>query len=77
NQLSYEPQERLATGRIVWFVRETELWWRGEETHTQRAWSDDEIAGALAQAGLKLVERYDPAKHANEPRRLIYVASKP
>src|SRR5262249_14541465 len=42
NKLSYDPETHLAAGRIVWFVRETELWWRGDETHTQRAWSETE-----------------------------------
>src|SRR5262245_32361627 len=27
NKLSYNAETRLAAGRIVWFVRETELWW--------------------------------------------------
>jgi SAM-dependent methyltransferase len=54
NRLGYDPATRLASGRIVWFVRETELWWRGEETHAQRAWSDAELRAALTHAGLAL-----------------------
>jgi SAM-dependent methyltransferase len=59
NQLSYDPDAGLATGRIVWFVRELDRWWRGEETHTERAWSDDAVRAALCGAGLELIGRYD------------------
>ena len=78
NKLSYDPGARLAEGRIVWFVRETELWWRGEETHIQRAWSDDEVRGALARAGLALAGRYDVAGNAarDDAARMVYIASK-
>jgi SAM-dependent methyltransferase len=76
NRLSYDPTARLATGRIVWFVRETERWWRGEETHVERAWSDDEVCAALAGAQLALVERLDVAgaELAAGALRVVYVA---
>ncbi|MFL5805075.1 MAG: class I SAM-dependent methyltransferase [Roseiflexaceae bacterium] len=79
NKLSYEPETRLATGRIVWFVRETKLWWRGEETHTQRAWSDVEVCGALARAGLALVGRFDVggaevSESVADVARVVYIA---
>src|SRR5262245_6374209 len=76
NKLSYDPDARLAEGRIVWFVRETELWWRGEETHTQRAWSDAEVSAALASAGLALVGQYDVKGNetCQEVGRMLYVA---
>jgi SAM-dependent methyltransferase len=78
NQLSYEPAARLAHGRIVWFVREIERWWRGEETHTQRAWSDAEVGAALAGAGLALVARLAPGgtPAAEGAPRVVYVARK-
>jgi SAM-dependent methyltransferase len=78
NKLNYEPESCLAEGRIAWFVRETELWWRGEETHVQRAWSDDEVCGALARAGLTLVGRYDVAGNTAcaDTGRVLYVARK-
>jgi SAM-dependent methyltransferase len=78
NQLSYDPATRLATGRIVWFVRETELWWRGEETHTERAWTDAEAHAALARAGLGPVERLDvDGKQAMDgAARVIYIAQR-
>src|SRR5215212_1049777 len=76
NQLSYDLDACLATGRIVWFVRELDRWWRGEETHVERAWSDDEVRAALASAGLVLVGRYDPTGGvaAEDAPRLVYVA---
>ena len=76
NQLSYDPEARLATGRIVWFVRELDRWWRGEETHIERAWSDGEVRAALSGAGLALVGRYDPTggAAAEDALRVVYVA---
>jgi SAM-dependent methyltransferase len=78
NQLSYDPDARLATGRIVWFVRELDRWWRGEETHTERAWSDDAVRAALAGAGLALIGQYDPAGGvaAEAGPRVVYVAQR-
>jgi hypothetical protein len=78
NQLSYNPDACLATGRMVWFVRELDRWWRGEETHVERAWRDDQVWAALAGAGLMLVGRYDltggvAAEHAP---RVVYVAQR-
>jgi SAM-dependent methyltransferase len=79
NKLNYDPDAHLAEGRIVWFVRETELWWRGEETHIQRAWRDSEVCDALARAGLALVGRYDVVGHEarEDTGRLLYAACKP
>lgn len=76
NQLSYDPLLRLAEGRIVWFVRELERWWRGEEIHTQRAWSESELRTALEAAGLALVARLAPdgsPADADAPR-IVWVA---
>ena len=76
NRLSYDPAARLASGRIVWFAREIERWWRGEETHVERAWSDAEVSAALAGAGLRLDARLDVEGNAAAPdaRRVVYVA---
>jgi SAM-dependent methyltransferase len=88
NQLSYDPATQLGSGRIVWFVRETELWWRGEETHTQRAWSDSAILDALIRAELQPIACLSPfaieafpnndrqtADQMRNAGRAIYVAS--
>jgi SAM-dependent methyltransferase len=79
NKLGYDPATRLASGRIVWFVRETERWWRGEETHVERAWGQAEVRAALAGAGLALVGRWDVAGNeligpADNIPRVVYIA---
>ena len=76
NQLSYDPAARMGTGRIVWFVREIERWWRGEETHVERAWSDNEIVSALESAGLALIARLTPGWQpaSDGAPRAVYVA---
>lgn len=79
NRLSYDPAERLAHGRIVWFVREGERWWRGEEQHTERAWRDDEVLAALNAAGLRLIARRTPRWEPAPPDapRIVYEAERP
>lgn len=79
NRLSYEPDARLARGKIVWFVRgEGERWWRGEEQHIERAWSEPEVLAALADAGLRLLARRTPAWEPALPDapRVVYEATK-
>jgi len=75
NQLDYDPALRLAEGQIVWFVRETDSWWRGSETHKQRAWSSHEIATALQASGLR-IETYIAIDEGAAGRRLLYIAMK-
>jgi SAM-dependent methyltransferase len=80
NRLDYSPADRLAEGRIVWFVRDDdERWWRGEERHVERAWRDDEVHTALAAAGLQLLTRRSPlwepaSAHVS---RIVYEAGRP
>jgi SAM-dependent methyltransferase len=79
NCLDYDEQARLASGRIVWFVREIDRWWRGEETHIARAWRDAEVCDALDEAGLTLLARFSPigdavAQAADSVPRVVYVA---
>jgi SAM-dependent methyltransferase len=79
NRLSYDHSTRLAHGRIVWFVRDRERWWRGEETHSERAWRDGEVLDALGAAGLTLVARRTPRWEVAPPEapRLVYEALRP
>jgi hypothetical protein len=80
NRLRYNARTGLARGRIVWFARVagTDEWQRGAETHLQRAHTDAELAEAIADAGLRLLERHTP--HGAAPgatsTRLIYIAQK-
>jgi SAM-dependent methyltransferase len=81
NRLEYDMRARRATGRIVWFVREIDHWWRGEETHTERSWRDDEVCAVLATSGLPLAARLtllgDVVAHdADAVPRIIYVAQR-
>lgn len=78
NRLNYDRAARLATGRIVWFVREIERWWRGEETHVERAWGDAEVRAALEGAGLALAARLTPegAEAGEQAPRVVYMARK-
>lgn len=78
NRLSYDHSTRLAYGRIVWFTRGHERWWRGEEAHTERAWLDAEVIAALAGAGLTLVARHTPRWEPAPPDapRMVYEATR-
>ncbi len=76
NQLSYDAEQRIAKGRIVWFVREIDHWWRGEEIHEERWWSDDEVVSALGAAGLRVAARRTPTWEPApaEAPRVVYEA---
>jgi SAM-dependent methyltransferase len=78
NRLSYEPGARLAHGKIVWFVSDGARWWRGEERHVERAWSEPEVLAALADAGLRLLARRTPRWEPALPEapRVVYEAVK-
>ncbi|ABU56215.1 methyltransferase domain-containing protein [Roseiflexus castenholzii] len=81
HRLTYHPATRLGRGRIVWLTHSDDnRWWRGEETHIERAWSDAEIQRALEVSGLAPVERLavdgrNVADVAPLPERLIYIAT--
>ncbi len=72
NRLEYDVESRLGTGRIVWFTREIERWWRDEETHIQRAWSEQEVRDALSRTGLD-VQLVEPVQSATDNRRVVWV----
>ncbi len=78
NQLSYDQRSKRASGRIVWFIREIDRWWRGEELHIERAWGDDEVRAALAAAGLRLLSARTPtdAEADQHSHRVVYTALK-
>jgi SAM-dependent methyltransferase len=64
-----EPGER----RIVWFVREIDRWWRGEEAYPLRAWREEEVREALRSAGLTLAEQW-PAEGDALGDRTLHLA---
>lgn len=67
--------------RIVWLVREIELWWRSEETHQQRLWQPAHLHQALRSAGdkrgesLRLLQK-EAASGKDPLPRIVYVACK-
>jgi SAM-dependent methyltransferase len=75
NRLNYHATSGLAYGKIVWFVREIERWYRGEELHTERNWSDAEVVQAIEAAGLRLRERRTPTWQPTGPEatQTVYV----
>lgn len=79
NRLSYDPARRLASGRIVWFSSDGQCWWRDEETHHQRAWSDHEVLAALHAAGLHVLARRTPAwaDASGAAPQIVYLAERP
>lgn len=78
NRLSYSPSTGLAQGRVVWFVREGDLWRRAEELHVERAWGRREVRAALDAAGLRLLACLTPegAPANDEAPRVVYYAQR-
>jgi SAM-dependent methyltransferase len=75
NRLRYNPVTKLASGRVVWFVREGALWRRAEELHVERAWGRRDVRAALDAAGLRLLACHTPeGAPANDdaPRAVFY-----
>ncbi|MDA8216044.1 MAG: class I SAM-dependent methyltransferase [Dehalococcoidales bacterium] len=77
---TYDEDARFATIAITGFVRKGELYERFAEMHEQRAYAEEEIASALAAAGLEEVARYhcfgfDPP--GPETPRTMWVARRP
>lgn len=61
NRLEYDALRRRGTGRVVWFTRTGDRWWRHEEAHVERPWSDAAVRVACSSAGLRLLARLTPA----------------
>lgn len=78
---AYDNEKRTATFDITFFVRKKGgLYERFDETHTERAFSGEEITNALENAGLKLLGEFgelsfDAPKLKEE--RIFYIAQKP
>ena len=78
HQLSYDADTARAEGRIVWFERRDERWWRGEERHTERPWALATIEQALEAGGLRLQSSFDSSNQPVSPQstRVIYLAER-
>lgn len=77
---TYDPANKLCTFELTFFVKTRgDLYRRFEETHVERAYSDDEITCALSRANLELLGRFgglDFSPPAHESERVFYVARK-
>lgn len=78
NRLSYDAERERAIGRVVWFERRNGHWWRGEETHVERPWSEAAVHDALAAGGMKLMAALTPdgAPADEQTPRVVYYARK-
>lgn len=74
NKLAYDEDRHQATGRVVWFAQRDGRWWRAEETHVERPWSDIAIRAALAAGGLRLLAALalDGTPATEETQRVVY-----
>jgi SAM-dependent methyltransferase len=72
-QMHYEPETRRAVIRIVWFENQGERWYRGEEAHHLRMWSDEDIRDAVETAGLN-VDSVEQVTPVNGERRVVWIA---
>ena len=73
---NYCEDEKLCDFYLTFFVKEGEQYTRFDETHTERAYSDEEIGKALKTNGFSVVEKLDdftdsPATATSE--RVMYV----
>jgi Methyltransferase domain. len=77
---TYDPSTRLCTFDLTFFTKTRgNLYARFDETHVERAYTDEEIRDALAGAKLKLAGRFgclnfDPPSPGEE--RIFYIALK-
>ena len=84
----YDPERMEIEHDLTFFVREESgaggpnsgLYYRFEESHVQRAYDPDWLAGQLAAAGFEVLHRFADFKWADaneESERLFFVARKP
>jgi ubiquinone/menaquinone biosynthesis C-methylase UbiE len=64
--LTRDQQGPLAQRHIGWFVRAIDTWWRSEETHHERCWTDEEQAAALQSVPLRITASMAPEDMAPE-----------
>lgn len=78
NRLRYDEAHRRGTGRVVWFTREIDRWWRDEELHTERPWSEQEVRPALEAAGLRFLTKLTPEGKppTDDATRVVYYAER-
>lgn len=79
-QSTYDPNRKIAVFDITFFVKTRDgLYERFDEIHRERAYSREEIAGALKHAGLELLGDYGNlsfSKPGPLEERIFYIAQK-
>lgn len=75
----YNPKTRKARFDLTFFVKEGQLYKRFDETHFERAYSDEEIMEFICQSGMKFVAVHDYLalkKPSFKSERNFYVCKK-
>lgn len=76
----YDPESRLCDLYLTFFcLEESGLYRRVDEVHTQRAYSEEELKNALAEAGLTILATYDDytaQKPHETSQRIVYEVKK-
>ena len=79
-QNTYDSKKRITTFDITFFVKSKNgLYERFDETHRERAYTREEMEGALQSAGLQLLGDYGNlnfSKPAPSEERIFYIAQK-
>jgi len=75
----YDEEQLLGRINVTGFVRRGRLYERFSETHTEQAYSENEVRGAISAAGLRVLACYDCFdfdRPAEDCSRIMWVASK-
>lgn len=75
----YNPRTKKARFDLTFFVRHHELYERFDETHYERAYSDDEIMAFILNSDLKFVAKYHELKFKkpeDTSQRTFYICKK-
>ena len=78
-ECSYDGRRKVCGHDMTFFLNTGELYQRFDEFHEERFFSKEEIEGALAEAGLKVMNVYDGAtfrKTTPKSERWLYVCKK-
>jgi|HigsolmetaAR206D_1030411.scaffolds.fasta_scaffold08861_2 SAM-dependent methyltransferase len=78
NRQNYNIDEQCASEQLVWFSEQGERWWRFEESHSLRSWSDQQVTQALEAGGMHVLERRKPEGQLSDPEslRVVYYAQR-
>lgn len=72
----YRSEDRTVVYGMDLFEREGDCWYREQEEHTERAWSQQELEQVLREAGFCSIQRYggvDRRSVTEADRRIYYV----